>query len=126
MIAGPAVLSRRGAPGVLIGLAVAVKFFVWPVWLAATRRFREAVLAAAVAAASLLLVLPFMSLQEYAHALTRLSSVFDQDSYNVYACSCRRGQATPWAVVRRWWSESSSSPRSGATRASRWRSARRS
>ena len=85
--------DARGAPGVLIGLAVAVKFFVWPVgvWLAATRRFREAVLAAAVAGASLLLVLPFTSLQNYAHALTRLSRVFDQDSYNVYGLLVQAG-----------------------------------
>ena len=56
--------DTRGAPGVLVGLAVAIKFFVWPVglWLAATRRVADAALAAAVAACSLLLVLPFTSL----------------------------------------------------------------
>lgn len=85
--------DTRGVPGALVGLAVAVKFFVWPlgVWLAATRRFRETVLAAAVAAASLLLVLPFTSLQNYAHALSRLSKVFDQDSYNVFGLLVQAG-----------------------------------
>ncbi|HEY9457255.1 MAG TPA: glycosyltransferase 87 family protein, partial [Gaiella sp.] len=40
--------DARGVPGPLVGLAVALKFFVWPVglWLAATRRARDAVLAA--------------------------------------------------------------------------------
>ena len=35
--------DARGAPGVLVGFAVAMKFFVWPlgVWLAATRRWRD-------------------------------------------------------------------------------------
>ena len=59
--------DTRGAPGVLVGLAVAIKFFVWPVglWLAATRRVADAALAAAVAAFSLLLVLPFTGLHDY-------------------------------------------------------------
>jgi len=83
----------RGFPGALVGLAVAVKFFVWPVgvWLAATRRVHDAVLAAAVAAASLLLVLPFTSLGEYIHALSRLSKVFDQDSYNLFGLLAQAG-----------------------------------
>lgn len=85
--------DTRGVPGALVGLAVAAKFFVWPVgvWLAATRRFREAALAAAIAAASLLLVLPFTSLHDYAHALNRLSKVFDQDSYNVFGLLVQAG-----------------------------------
>ena len=85
--------DTRGAPGVLIGLAVAIKFFVWPVgvWLAATRRVADAALAAAVAAFSLLLVLPFTSLHDYVDALTRLGRVFDQDSYNVYGLLVQAG-----------------------------------
>lgn len=85
--------DTRGAPGPLVGLAVAVKFFVWPVgvWLAATRRLRDAALAAGVAAASLLLVLPFTSLPTYVHTLSRLGKVFDQDSYTVYGLLVQAG-----------------------------------
>ena len=84
----------------LVGLAVAIKFFVWPVglWLAATRRLADAALAAAVAACSLLLLLPFTSLHEYADALRRLGQVFDQDSYNVYGVLVQAG--APDAVAR--------------------------
>ena len=85
--------DSRGLPGLLVGAAVAVKFFVWPVgvWLAATRRIRDAALAAIVAGASLLLILPFTSLRDYAHALSRLGKVFDQDSYNVYGLLIQAG-----------------------------------
>ena len=93
--------DTRGAPGVLVGLAVAIKFFVWPVglWLAATRRVADAALAAAVAAFSLLLVLPFTSLHDYADALTRLGRVFDQDSYNVYGLLVQAGASDAVARV---------------------------
>ena len=120
--------DARGAPGALVGLAVSVKFFVWPlaVWLVATRRYRDALLTVVIAAASLLLVLPYTSLVDYGHALNRVGRVFDQDSYNVYGCSCRPGSATPAPGLEWSPSLSSCSRRSGATRASRSRSPRRS
>ena len=85
--------DSKGIPGLVVGLAVAVKFFVWPVglWLAATGRVRDTALAAGVAASSLLLVLPFTSLHDYVHALLRLGKVFDQDSYNVYGLFVQAG-----------------------------------
>jgi hypothetical protein len=85
--------DTRGLPGLVVGLAVAVKFFVWPValWLAAVRRTREALVAALVAGASLLLVLPFMGLDDYAHRLSRLGRAFDQDSYTVYGLFVQAG-----------------------------------
>jgi len=85
--------DTRALPGLAVGFAVAVKFFVWPValWLAAVRRTREAVLAALVAGASLLLVLPFMGLHDYAHRLARLGRAFDQDSYTVYGLLVQAG-----------------------------------
>ena len=54
-------------PGLAIGLAGAVKFFLWPLglWLLAIGNARAALLAAAAAAASLLLVLPFTGLDEF-------------------------------------------------------------
>jgi hypothetical protein len=74
--------DARLAPGVAIGLAGAIKFFLWPlgVWLAAIGRARETVVAALVAAASLLLVLPFTNLGDYLRTLVDLGKVFDQDS----------------------------------------------
>jgi hypothetical protein len=80
-------------PGVAVGVAVAVKLFVWPlvVWLAATGRKTAAVTAALVAAASLLLVLAFTSLGNYADALLRLGRAFDQDSYTVFGLVVQAG-----------------------------------
>ena len=76
----------RRAPGFAIGLAGAIKFFLWPlgVWLAATRRGRETLLAALVAGASLLLILPFTSLDNYLRTLVELGKDFDQDSYSPF------------------------------------------
>ena len=58
--------TRRtsGAPGLAIGFATSVKFLMWPlvVWLAATRRTRDALVAGAVVCGSLLLVLPYTGL----------------------------------------------------------------
>jgi hypothetical protein len=78
--------ETRHAPGVAIGLAGAVKFFLWPlgVWLAAIGRVRETLLAAAIALASLLLVVPFTSLHDYLHTLVELGRDFDQDSYSPF------------------------------------------
>jgi Glycosyltransferase family 87 len=85
--------DERGVPGLTVGLAVAVKFFVWPVgvWLAATRRFTAAVIAAFVTAASLTLILPHIGLDEYADLLLRLGRTFDQDSYSVHALLVQAG-----------------------------------
>jgi hypothetical protein len=78
--------NATGLPGVAIGLAGALKFFLWPVglWFAAIGRAREAVIAAAVAGASLLLVLPFTGLDDYLRALLELGRTFDQDSYSPF------------------------------------------
>ncbi len=74
------------APGLAVGLAGAVKFFLWPlgVWLAAIGRVRELVLAVCLAAGSLLLVLPFTSLDAYIRTLLDLGDAFDQDSYSPF------------------------------------------
>ncbi len=129
--------DARARPGLLIGLSVAVKFFVWPVgvWLASTRRIGAALVAAAVAAASLLLVLPFTGLDEYIRILLKLGRTFDQDSYTIFGllvqadvsdarCArsdarrgsgllARRGStaASPWP----WLPRSSCRPSSGST-----------
>ncbi len=85
--------DARYVPGAAVGLAVAVKFFVWPVglWLVAMRRTREALLAAVVAGASLLLVLPFTGLDDYVRSLLRLGRAFDQDGYTVFGLLAQTG-----------------------------------
>ena len=85
--------DARGAPGAAIGLATSVKFLMWPllVWLAATRRARDVIVAAAVVVTSLLLVLPFTDLDAYVRTLARLGRAFDQDSYTVFGLVVQAG-----------------------------------
>jgi hypothetical protein len=92
--------DARFAPGIALGLAGAIKFFLWPVgiWLAAIGRLRELLVAAVVAAASLLLVLPFTSLHDYFHVLVELGRTFDQDSYSPFGLLMQVG--APEALAR--------------------------
>ena len=92
--------DTRLAPGLAVGLAGAVKFFLWPlgIWLAAIGRVRETLVAAVVAAASLLLVLPFTSLHDYLHTLVELGRDFDQDSYSPFGFLVQVG--APEALAR--------------------------
>jgi hypothetical protein len=87
--------DTRALPGVAIGFATAIKFFLWPVgvWLAATGRRLAAAVAALVAGASLLLVLPFTSLDDYVETLLELGRTFDQDSYSPYGFLMQIGVA---------------------------------
>jgi hypothetical protein len=78
--------ERRWAPGVAIGVAVALKLFLWPllVWLIAIRRYRAAASGAAIGVVGgLLLVLPFISIADYARLLNGMGNVFGPRSYNV-------------------------------------------
>jgi len=92
--------EQAAAPGITLGVAVALKLFVWPLalWLAARRRWSEAAIAAAVAAASLLLLLPFIGIVEYARLLRRLGDAFDQDGYSPYGLLAQAG--VPGSVAR--------------------------
>jgi len=81
----------RAAPAAAsLGAAVALKVFLWPlvVWLAATRRWRAAVGAAAVAAALVLgswAVIGFDGMADYPALLRKLSDVEAENSYSAYA-----------------------------------------
>ncbi len=79
--------SHTVAAGIALGVALALKFFLWPVllWLAAIRRASAALVAIVVAAASLLLLLPFTSIADYFRLLHNLSDTFDALSYTPYA-----------------------------------------
>jgi hypothetical protein len=85
--------SRSLVPGLAIGGAVAVKFFLWPlvVWLAALRRYREAALAACLGAISLLLVRAYTSPIDYLRMLRELGAAYDQDSYSPYGLAVQSG-----------------------------------
>jgi hypothetical protein len=85
--------SRRFVPGLLIGAAIALKFFLWPlvVWLVATRRYASALVASAIAAASFLLVLPFTGLGSYLALVRNLSATFDGYSLNVFGFLTQSG-----------------------------------
>jgi hypothetical protein len=85
--------DSRVASGIPVGIATAAKFFVWPVgvWLLSRRRPVAALVAACIAAASLLLVLPFTALEDYLRALLQLGRGFDQDSYTLFGLLVQSG-----------------------------------
>jgi len=91
--------DRVAPAGIVLGVALALKFFLWPVllWLVAVRRTRAAVVAAAVAAASLLLLLPFTSIGDYLRLLRNLSDTFDGLSYTLYALLVDLGAPSSFA-----------------------------
>jgi hypothetical protein len=79
--------DRRLVAGASLGAALAAKFFLWPVavWLLATGRRWAAAIAVGAGAASLLLLLPFIGLLDYARLIRNLSDTFDGLSYTPYA-----------------------------------------
>jgi Glycosyltransferase family 87 len=83
----------RYAAGLAIGLVISLKFLLWPLllWLAARRRYGAAALGACVSAASLLLLLPYIGILEYARLLRRLGETFDQDSYSPFGLLVQLG-----------------------------------
>jgi hypothetical protein len=85
--------DARLRPGLAVGAAVALKFFVWPLglWLAARRSFAAALLAVGIAVTSLLLVLPFTSLDDYVRTLLQLGRGFDQDAYTLFGLVVQAG-----------------------------------
>ena len=96
--------DRALAPGALVGLATALKFFVWPlaVWLAATRRHAAALLAVGIAGASLLLVLPYVSIEHYVRSLLQLGRGFDQDSYTLFGLLVQSGASETAGRIAMW------------------------
>jgi hypothetical protein len=92
--------DRLWAPGLAVGAAVALKFFLWPLvpWLVAIRRYREAALAAALAALSFLLLLPFTSIANYVGVLRNLGDTFDQDSFSPFGLLVQAG--APDAIAK--------------------------
>jgi hypothetical protein len=96
--------DRRFAPGVAVGLAVAVKLFLWPlgVWLLARRQFAATATAAAIGVAGTLLVLPFTSLSSYLHLISRMDARYGSGSYNVVGLTSQLGLGRGGAHLAAW------------------------
>lgn len=79
--------------GLLLGVAVALKFFAWPlaVWSTAIGRVRAAIVAGVIALASLALVLPYTNLGEYLVSVVRVGRGFDQASYTLFGLVTQAG-----------------------------------
>lgn len=93
--------NRAAVAGLTLGIAIGLKFFLWPLilWLASLRRWREAGIAAGVAATWLLLLLPFIGILEYARILRRLGAAFDQDGFTPYGLLVQAGTPSPAARI---------------------------
>jgi len=85
--------ERRFVPGIAIGLAVMLKIFLWPmaVWLAATRRWASAAVAAAGGTIVLLSVLPFAGLSEYVRVMAHLGNHFGPKGMGVLGLASQLG-----------------------------------
>ncbi len=96
--------DRPLRPGALVGFATAMKFFVWPLglWLASRRRYGAALLAAGIAGASLVLLLPYVSIDDYARSLLQLGRGFDQDSYTLFGLLVQSGASETAGRVAMW------------------------
>lgn len=79
--------DRPGPAGRAFGFSLALKFLLWPVaiWLVAIGRIRAAGAGIALAFASLLLLLPFTSIGDYARLVRNLTDTFDGLSCTTFA-----------------------------------------
>ena len=101
--------DRLVVPASAIGVALALKLFLWPlvVWFAATRRLRAAGLSLVVGTAVLLLswaAIGFSGLLEYPGLLRRLDRTVGGEAYTTYAAGVDLGLPTPlaqamWIVI---------------------------
>ncbi len=94
--------SRRLLLGLLVGLAVAAKVFMWPlaIWLIATRRFAAALVAAGVGMASILLILPFGNPLDYFRIAHANAEVMGRHAYSLYVLLGADGAArAAWLAV---------------------------
>lgn len=96
--------DRKGTTAATaVGLAAAVKLFVWPLvaWFVATRRWRSAAVSIVVGGGAALAswaVIGFRGLGEYPAILRRLSDLEAEESYSVLAVGRALGLSTPLAV----------------------------
>lgn len=98
--------DRVVAPASAIGLALAVKLFLWPlvIWLAATRRLRAAALSLLVGVGVLVLswaAIGFSGLLEYPGLLRRLDRAVGGETYTAYIAGVDLG--VPDQLARVMW-----------------------
>ena len=87
--------------GLALGYAIAIKLFLWPVavWLALIGRLRAAAIAIVAAAASLLLLLPFTSIDDYVRLLRNLGETFEHEAYTIFSLLTDLGVSDTMARV---------------------------
>ena len=92
---------HRYVPGVLVGLAIALKVFMWPlaVWLLATRRFAAFGAAMAMVIASVVSVVPFTSLRDFVHLVRSHTASLDDGAYTLAALLKEAGVPSSLATV---------------------------
>jgi alpha-1,2-mannosyltransferase len=95
---------ERPRAAAAVGLGAALKLFVWPLvaWLAATRRWRAAVLAIAISAGAALaswVLIGFRGFREYPAVLRRLANLEADESYSVLAVGRALGLSSSLSVV---------------------------
>lgn len=99
--------DRRWAPGLLLAVAISLKLFVWPVvvWLAATRRWREAGVAL-VGASGLTIIawagIGFSGMVDYPDLLRRLSDLVADRGLSLVALGTEAGLPRALADVLPW------------------------
>lgn len=98
--------DRLLIPSAAIGVALAAKFFLWPVviWLAATRRMLAALTACVVGVAVLVAswaLIGFAGMADYPHMLGRLEDLVGDDSYTLYIVGLDLG--LPSSIARAAW-----------------------
>src|SRR5207249_3654945 len=94
--------AKRLLPGVLVGVAVAAKLFMWPllVWLVARRRVADVLAAGGVIVASILLILPFGSPLDYFDLSRRIADVMRRGAFSVYVLLGANGTAQiAWVAI---------------------------
>lgn len=87
-----------------IGIALAAKFFLWPLvfWLAATRRYVVAALTCAAGAGFLVLswaAIGFAGVSDYGNFVRRVQRVVESDSYTAYVVALDLGASPTLARV---------------------------
>jgi hypothetical protein len=85
--------DRRFVPGIAIGVAIALKLFLWPLalLLLVERRLASAATAGAIAVAGTLLVLPFTTLGDYSRLMNNMSNTFASGSYSITGLLVQEG-----------------------------------
>ena len=94
---------RRMAPGIVVGLAIGLKLFLWPMalWLLATRRLAASLTASFIAGVSVMLIPLFVDPDAYLRLLREHTAFFADESYTLFALLVGIG-APDWLATTVW------------------------